>query len=99
MRRRNRRQMRIRLFKITMVMLVIMTCVLSFSAFSKNDHLDPENYDEVYVRPGDTLWGMAVEYYGNSIDTREAVYMIKECNELDGGMLSVGQKLMFPVID
>lgn len=99
MRRRNRRQIKIRLFKVTLLMLVVMTCVLSFSAFSKTDHVEPEDYEEVYVRPGDTLWSIAADYYGTGIDTREAVYEIKKYNDLESGMLSVGQKLLLPVLD
>lgn len=99
MKRRNKRKMRIRLFKISVVMLVIVSCVFSFSAFSKNEQPDTDNYEEVYVRPGDTLWGIAEEFYGSDIDIREAVYEIKKYNDLDGGMLSVGQKLLVPVLD
>ncbi len=99
MKRRNRRKMKIRLFKITVVVLMLVSCAFSFSAFSKNDHPDPESYEEVYVRPGDTLWGIAEDFYGDAVDTREAVYMIKKYNDIDGGFLSVGQKLLLPVLD
>ena len=99
MKRRNIRKMKIRLFKVMAIALVFVSTVLSFSAFSKSDQLDPDEYEEVYVRPGDTLWSIAEDFYGSDIDLREAVYMIKECSEIESSSLTIGQKLLVPVLD
>ncbi len=99
MKRRNIRKMKIRLFKLLLVSLVLVTTILSFSALSSGDKKSYDEYEEVYVRPGDTLWSIAEDFYGNDMDLREAVYMIKECSEIKTSELSVGQKLLLPVID
>jgi nucleoid-associated protein YgaU len=46
------------------------------------------------VRPGDTLWQIAVDHYGG--DPREAVWRIRERNNLDDPLLRPGQVLVLP---
>lgn len=99
MKRRNTRKMKIRLFKISVIALILVTTLLSFSALSSGDKKTYDEFEEVYVRPGDTLWTIAEDFYGNGVDIREAVYAIKECSGIDSGALSVGQKLLVPVLD
>jgi nucleoid-associated protein YgaU len=51
--------------------------------------------DEPYVvRPGDTLWALALERYGG--DPREAVWRISRRNGLDGASLRPGMVLYLP---
>ena len=99
MKRRNMRKMKIRMFKMLAVALVIVSTLLSFSALSSGDKKSYDEYEVVYVRPGDTLWSIAEDFYDESIDIREAVYAIKECSEIESGALSIGQKLLVPVLD
>ncbi|HHV39646.1 MAG TPA: LysM peptidoglycan-binding domain-containing protein, partial [Tepidimicrobium sp.] len=52
----------------------------------------------VGVRPGDTLWSIAVEFY-HGIPTGEAVYMIRQANPgIDPGRLQVGQRVILPEV-
>ena len=99
MKRRNRRQMKIKMFKIMMVALIVVTTILSISALSSGDKKSYDEYKEVYVRPGDTLWSIAEDFYGDSMDLREAVYIIKECSDIESAELQIGQKLLIPVLD
>jgi nucleoid-associated protein YgaU len=46
------------------------------------------------VQPADTLWAIALREYGG--DTREAVWEIRERNDLAGTTLQPGQVLMLP---
>jgi nucleoid-associated protein YgaU len=46
------------------------------------------------VRPGDTLWQLAVERYGG--DPREGVWRIRERNDLAGAALLPGTALYLP---
>jgi LysM repeat protein len=46
------------------------------------------------VRPGDTLWEIAVDRYGG--DPREAVWKIEQRNDLHGQPLQPGQLLVLP---
>ena len=99
MKRRNIRKMKIRMFKIMAVALILVTTLLSYSALSSGDKKSYDEYEEVYVRPGDTLWTIAEDFYGSSIDLREAVFMIKECSGIESSSLTIGQKLLVPVLD
>ena len=46
------------------------------------------------VRPGDTLWGIAVERYDG--DPREAVWRMRDRNDLGPGTLMTGQVIVLP---
>ena len=46
------------------------------------------------VKPGDTLWAIALERYGG--DPREAVWEIRERNGIDGSTVHPGQVLVLP---
>ena len=99
MKRRNNRQRKIKMFKIMVIALILVTTVMSFSALSSGDKKSYDEFEVVYVRPGDTLWSIAEEFYGSDMDMREAVYMIKECSEIESSSLTIGQKLLVPVLD
>jgi len=52
---------------------------------------------EVVVRPGDTLWGLALQY-APDMDPREAVYIIRTANGgIDPGRIQPGDVLLVPV--
>lgn len=60
-------------------------------------------YKETYVVEGETLWSIAKEevnhnkYYKNK-DIRNAMYEIKQLNQLEDGNLKIGQKILIPEI-
>ena len=49
----------------------------------------------VVVRPGDTLWSIAVAHYPND-DPRERVDAIEQVNGLSGPGIEVGESLQLP---
>ena len=52
---------------------------------------------EVVIRPGDTLWGLALQY-APDMDPREAVYIIRTANSgIDPGRIQPGDVLLVPV--
>ena len=55
-----------------------------------------ERYVQVGVFSGDTLWSIASEYMPD-MDTREAVYILAEINDLDSMNLIPGMVLDVPV--
>ena len=57
----------------------------------KDNNLD-SNYDVYVVKSGDTLWGIANKY-GITVDK------LKDINNLNKDILSIGQKLLVPVND
>ena len=46
------------------------------------------------VRPGDTLWSIAVSRYAG--DPRDAIYRIDQRNHLGGSVIVPGQTLLLP---
>jgi len=46
------------------------------------------------VKPGDTLWSIAVGYYAG--DPRDGIWRIERRNHLSGALISPGQKLLLP---
>lgn len=50
------------------------------------------------VLAGDTLWAIASEEYGDTVDLRRAVYAIREANELTDSALRPGQTLTLPYL-
>jgi nucleoid-associated protein YgaU len=56
---------------------------------------DSHGPKQVYVvRQHDTLWDIAAARYAG--DVREAIYRIQRANDLDGGVLRPGQRLILP---
>jgi nucleoid-associated protein YgaU len=51
----------------------------------------PERYR---VRPGDTLWSIAVAHYGG--DPRAGVWKVEHANDLTGATIVSGQILRLP---
>jgi len=46
------------------------------------------------VKPGDTLWSIAVSHYAG--DPRDAIYRIDRKNDLSGSVIVPGQSLVLP---
>lgn len=46
------------------------------------------------VKPYETLWSIAASSYAG--DTRDAIYRIQRANDLGGGTIHVGQRLVLP---
>lgn len=82
--------------KITVAILIIVTVLVSITCLSNGDRGKYAYYTEVYVKPGDTLWEIAAENYGEKIDLRKGVYAIMECSGITSGDIYVGQKLLVP---
>ena len=46
------------------------------------------------VQPYDTLWSIASSHYGG--DVRNAIWQIQQANHLQGGGITVGERLTLP---
>ena len=55
--------------------------------------------DAYEVRAGDDLWTIAASHYGDAVDLRKAVYVIREVNRLDGSTVQPGDDLRLPYLE
>ncbi|NLW25683.1 MAG: LysM peptidoglycan-binding domain-containing protein [Clostridia bacterium] len=55
-----------------------------------------QQYIEVKVKPGDTLWAIADRYDNNQVDLRKLIYEIKKLNNINS-IIYPGQVVKVPV--
>lgn len=56
-------------------------------------------YKEIEVTTGDSLWSIINNHYGEEHDKRKIVHQIKEINNLDNVILQPGQTIKVPDLD
>lgn len=76
----------------TLLLVVAMTFTVSFAL---EEPEKPDRYSLHYVRPGDTLWGIAQQYLPG-MDPRIAIEWISETNGLEGAVIKPGDVLNVP---
>jgi nucleoid-associated protein YgaU len=59
--------------------------------------LTQQEYMEITVQHGDTLWNIAGKYMAETNDIRRAVYTLCNINEISAHELKAGQTLRIPV--
>lgn len=59
--------------------------------------LSYNEYAQVEIQSGDTLWSIAEKYMPKSLDTREAVYKLCQINNIDANTLYVGSIIQVPI--
>ena len=98
-RKRYRIKNRVR-FASFIVISLLLVCTIFNTALGFNDALalSEQQYIEIEVESGDTLWTIADEYMPDDMDIREAVYLICDTNNVDANTLYAGQTLIIPVV-
>lgn len=87
---------------IVCALLVIVACVtacLGYLAAGQSAYdsaLTSTDRMEISVKQGDSLWSIASEYGIEGMDTRQTVDIVSSWNDLDGGMLRPGMRLIVP---
>ena len=56
-----------------------------------------QEYMDVEIKSGDTLWNIAETYMPDNMDTREAVYQICSLNDISADELYAGMTIQVPV--
>jgi LysM repeat protein len=75
------------------VLLIAALALIAWAALARASHgAGPEQ--RYTVKPGDTLWSIAVDRYGG--DPRSAVWKIERRNGLAGRPLIAGARLVLP---
>jgi nucleoid-associated protein YgaU len=87
---------RVRRRRILAVMSIVVVAALGApAAASAFGGPEVSGDRRVVVRPGDTLWDIAMRFEPGS-DPREVVARIVEANHLDGAQIAPGQPLTLP---
>jgi hypothetical protein len=55
--------------------------------------------DRYVVRAGDDLWTIAESHYGDEVDIRKAVYVIREANGMEASLVQPGADLRLPPLE
>lgn len=79
--------------------LIALSLILVCTLFSCGAKKQPQiaEYITYIVSDGDTIWGIAQCYCGNSIDIRIAVNQIEEINGISNATIYSGDSLLVPV--
>lgn len=97
-RKKYRIKSRVRFTVFIIVMLLITaTAVTTVLGFNNVNGMTKQQYIQVQVEPGDTLWSIAEQYMPADMDRRESVYIISKANETSASELYPGQTLKVPV--
>ena len=87
---------RVRFTAFVLIMLFTVTGLFN-TMLGLNDALGltKQEYIEVSINSGDTLWTIAEQYMPSDMDIRKAVHIIKNVNEIDS-QLQPGQTILIP---
>ena len=87
---------RVRFTAFVLIMLFGVTGLFN-TMLGLNDALGltKQEYIEVNINSGDTLWTIAEQYMPSDMDIRKAVHIIKNVNEIDS-QLQPGQTILIP---
>jgi LysM repeat protein len=78
---------------VRLLLVSLLVTVLAWSVLARGS--EGAHAGEPYrVKPGDTLWSIAVRHYGG--DPREGVWRIQRENDLAAGALVPGQVVRLP---
>ena len=104
MRTQNRSRKRYRIkskFRFITSMVIIMAMLIGgFSLITgtyKSLALTKDQYAQVEISYGDTLWDIANEYKSDNTDTRRAVYEICKANDIEAADLVPGMVISVPM--
>jgi hypothetical protein len=87
---------RFKLFVILSIVIILIFTLYNLNAFSLNKE-DYNNYIEILVKDGDTIWNIAEKYNSNGNDLRQLVYDISKINDVEDSVIIPGQKIIVPL--
>ena len=79
---------------ILAILLLILIYARCYTYYARNYSVEWINYQ---VQSGDTLWHIASIFTPPDIDLREAVYLIRERNDIDPARLEIGRVIEVPI--
>lgn len=98
MTKRYRINSRIRFTIFVALTIILVTMVANFVlGINVADSSTIQNYAEIEVASGDTLWSIAGEYMQDNKDIRKAVYDLGKLNDISAAELQAGMKILVPI--
>ena len=82
---------------VTVMMLLVSFAVSGLFNTIKAQSVKEQEYVEVSVEAGDTLWQLAKTYGSGNCDVRELVYNICQINHIKAEDLRAGQTILIPI--
>ena len=89
---------RFRFTVFVVLTIVLMTTAVNFElGLNTAASSTVQEYMDVEIKSGDTLWNIAETYMPDNMDTREAVYQICSLNDISADELYAGMTIQVPV--
>ena len=86
-------------FTLFIAFMIVFIVIFSNTALGLNSvsSLTQQEYIEITIQHGDTLWNIANQYMSENNDIRRAIHMLCKINEISAHELKAGQILLIPV--
>ena len=79
------------------IIIILITTVVNFALeLNTVDSSTIQEYTEVKVSSGDTLWSIADTYMSYNSDIRKAVYQLCQINDMSADQLYAGMTILVP---
>ena len=89
---------RLRFTVFVVLTIIIFTTVVNFAlGLSTASSSTFDEYINVEIKSGDTLWNIAQTYMSNEVDTRKAVYQLCSLNDISADELYAGMIIQVPI--
>ncbi len=81
---------------LAVIILISITTVTAVLGMNDASGMTKQQYTQIRVYPGDTLWSIACEHMPDDMDVREAVHILSNINQISASQLYAGQIIKIP---
>jgi len=85
------------IFTISLLIIIIISLFINDKEAYSSTYI--QEYEEVIVKTGDTLWKIAKEYTPKDYDIRKMVFEIREINNLESADIYPGDLVKVPIVN
>ena len=98
MTKRYRISNRFRRTVLAVLTIIFLTTAINFAlGLNTAASLTIQDYMDVEIKSGDTLWNIAQTYMPDDMDTRKAVYQLCSLNDISADQLYAGMTIQVPI--